>query len=142
MVLHTYRTTLSKPHTNLGATTLRLIPFYKPTMSASYSTMVFIHSNSKWFDIKCFIFFVLIKTHCTLEPSYIFGSSKYMVDNSYVCGPFNVLALLLLLQPLVLLLLLLLLPVLQCVVEVSFPLVGKGRRPNCMCNGVGFGCAR
>jgi len=136
MVLPTFHTTISESPTTLSVTMLRLMGFCKPNTSASYSEMLLVHLNSKRLEIKCFLFFGLIKTHSAPEPSCVFDLSKYMVHNSSVHGLFDALS------PLLLLSLLLLLLMLKCIVHVSFPSVEQGRRPNCVSSGVGAGCGR
>lgn len=126
MVLCTFHIMISTSPTTLSTKTLRLMSLCRPNMSASYSTMLFVHSNSKRIDITCFLCFGSIKIHPAPKPSYVFDPSKYMIHNSSIHGPFNALVQLLLL---LLLLLFLLLPMLKCVIHVSFPSVWKGRRP-------------
>jgi len=120
-----------------SATTLRLMAFCNPNTSASYSAMLFMHSNSKQIETRCFLFYGLIKTLPTPKLSCVFDPSKYMVHNFSVHGLFDALVLLLLLF----LLLMLLLVLVQCTLHVSLPSVGKGRRPNCVFSGVGAGHA-
>lgn len=134
MVSCTYYTTISESPTTLSMNTLRLMDFCKHNMSASYFATLFVHSNSKWLDTRCFLLQGSIKAHLTLDLSYLFDLSKYKVHNSFIHGLLDVLVLLL---PSLLLLLLLLV---QCVVQVSLSLVGKGRSPNYVSGGVGVDC--
>ena len=110
---------------------MRLIAFYKPNMSSSYLAVLLVHLNSKLLETILFLLYALIKAHPTPNMSYVFDPSKYMVHNSFVHKPPDVLVLLLLLLFLLLLLLV------QCVVQVSLPLVGKGRSPSYVSGGVG-----
>lgn len=128
MVLHTWRTMIFESPTTLSTTMLRLMDFRKPKTSASYLAVLFMHSNSKQLETKCFLFLGSIKTHSAPMPSYVLDPSKYKVHMPYVQGP---------LATLVVLTLLLLL--LQCNVQVSFLSIGKGRSPYvCL---VGWGLA-
>lgn len=133
MVLCTYHTTISEAPTTLSMTTLRLMAFCKPNTSASYSSTMFVHSNSKQLDTRCFLLQGMIRTHRAPEPYCTFDPSKYIVHNSSVHRPLDVLALLLLL-------LLLFLLLVQFVVKVSLPSVGQGRHSYCASGGVGASC--
>lgn len=121
----------SQSTTTFSTSTLRLVSFYKPNMSSSYLAVLFVNSNSKQIQTKCFLCNRSIKTQLALEPSYILDLSKYKVHILFVQG---------LLAALVLLSLLLLL--FQSTVQVSFFPIGQGRRPNYVSGGVGVGCAR
>lgn len=53
--------------------------FCKSKMGASYSVVLFVHSNSKWLEIKFFLCSGFVKTQSAPESSRILDSSKYMV---------------------------------------------------------------
>lgn len=126
MVLCSCCTTISESRNAFGMATLRTMALCKPKMSASYSAVLFVHSNSKKLEIKCFLCSGSIKTKPAPEPSYILEPSKYKVHISYVQALGTTLVLLLLLLT----------------VQMPFLLVELGRSSNFVSGGTGDGCAR
>ena len=131
MVLRTCLITIYEAPTTFSITALRLRAFCKSKMGASYSDVLFLHQKSKRLETKCFLFLGSIKTHLTVETSYVLDPSKYKAHKLSIQGPLVVLVLLTLL-----------LLLFQSIVQVSFSPVWQGRRPNYVSGGVGISCAR
>lgn len=108
-----------------------LMALCKPKMSATHSVVLFVHLKSKWLETKCFHGNGSVKTKLAQDPSCALDLSKYRVQILSIKGP---LAMLVLLSLMLLLL--------QFMVQVSFLLVGQGRRPNFVSCWVEDGCAR
>ena len=97
--------------------------FCKPTMSASYSIVLLVHSNSKRLEIRCFLCRGFTKTQPSLGPSCVFEPLKNEVQTPYVQEIHPTLVLLRLLS----------------ILQRSFVLVGLGMSSNCVSSGNGEG---
>lgn len=90
-------------------------------MSASYSAVLFMHSNSKKIEIKWFLCSGSIKMQLAPNPSCVLEPSKYIVKISYVHWLGTTLVLLQLLLP----------------IKISLSQVEQGRRSNCVSSRTG-----
>ena len=69
-------------HNNFGISKNFQITYLKPCTSASYSAVLFVHSNSNLHERKCLFFWGSIKTQPAPDPSNVLEPSKNKVRKS------------------------------------------------------------
>lgn len=81
MVLCTYLMIISQSPYTFKYCTFRLITFFKPYMSASYSIVLLVHSNWRWHAMNVLIMFGSIRMQLVPVPSFDLDPSKWRVQN-------------------------------------------------------------
>jgi hypothetical protein len=76
-------TMISESLKTFNSLTFRSMAFFSPCTRASYSTVLFVHSNSSLQDRKCRLPLGLMRMHPAPDPSCDLEPSKYKVQT---CG--------------------------------------------------------
>jgi hypothetical protein len=88
MVFLTCLTMISESLKTFNYLTFKSMDFFIPCTRASYSALLFMHSNSSLQDMKFCLPFLLMMMHPTPDPSYDLDPLKYKSQN-YGKKPIN-----------------------------------------------------